>query len=114
MPDVNPFDGQRKEKVLNVLNHLMDPFTKGHFSDQYWTPIQNIRKVFEKENITAILLKAEYQQTNGVPTSKVWVYEVPFVNQNGRDDKVFIHITASGAGSVAEPLEVYDVTAYAA
>ena len=44
---------------------------------------------------------------------KTWKYEIPFVNQNGKPDQVYLAITAAGAGSVEDPLDVYDVTAYA-
>lgn len=109
----SPFNGMRKTKVLGILNRLLGPHTKGIFRDQYWMPIQNIRKMFEHENIPAILESAGYGHDKGIPVRKVWTYTVDFINQNDRPDKVTIIITASGAGSVAEPLDAYDVTAYA-
>ncbi len=109
----SPLDGMPKRKVVDLLNRLMAPHTKGMHRDQFWTPVQEIRKVFEREDIPAVLLSATYEHEKGIPVRKVWLYEVAFLNQNQRPDKVYIRITASGAGSVTDPLDVYDVTAYA-
>ena len=111
----NPFDGQRKQKVLNTLNAILGRHTKGQFRDSYWAPIQAIRADLDRENIPAEALEGSgtYEKENGVDVRKVWRYKVPFLNQNGRPDAVYISITASGAGPVDDPLAVYDVVAYA-
>lgn len=114
-PDSNPLDGLRKKKVLDILNRLLDPHTKGLFRDQSWAPIQAIRAALGRENIPALPMQGSgaYEKENGVDVRKVWLYEVSFVNQNGMQDRAYIRIVASGAGPVSDPLEVYDVVAYA-
>jgi hypothetical protein len=109
----NIFDGSRKRDVLNTLNRLLDPFTKGLHRDQYWAPIQSIRKMFEQRDIPAMSVSNQYEKENGQDVRKVWLYEVPFINQNGQPDKVYIRIVASGSGPVDDPLAQYDVVAYA-
>lgn len=113
--DTSPLDGLRKQKVLDILNRLMAPHTKGLFRDNAWAPIQAIRAAFERENIPADQLpgSGRYEAEGGRDVRKVWLYQVPFTNQNGRPDKVYIRIVASGSGPVDDPLEVYDVVAYA-
>ena len=113
--ETNPFDGLKKRKVLNVLNAILGRHTKGQFRDNVWAPIQAIRKDFGDENIPAEALpdSGVYEKENGRDVRKVWRYRVPFINQNGRPDAVYISITASGSGPVDDPLEVYDVVAYA-
>lgn len=111
----NVLDGLRKQKVLDIINRLLDPHTKGMHRDQYWAPVQAIRAAFEREGIPASPVdgSGRYEKENGVDVRKVWLYEVPFVNQNGRPDKVYVRIVASGGGPVSSPLDVYDVVAYA-
>lgn len=113
--ETNVLDGLRKQKVLDILNRILDPHTKGMHRDQYWAPVQAIRAAFEKEGILAVPLdgSGRYEKEDGVDVRKVWLYEVPFLNQNGRPDKVYVRIVASGGGPVASPLDVYDVVAYA-
>lgn len=111
----SPIDGLRKQKVLSILNRLLDPFTKGLHRDEYWAPIQNIRNALDRENIPyeGVEGTGRYEKENGVDVRKVWKYKVPFVNEKGRPDVVYISITASGAGPASSPLDVYDVVAYA-
>jgi hypothetical protein len=113
--ETNVLDGLRKQKVLDIVNRLMEPHTRGMHRDQYWKPIQDIRAAFEREGIPASPVEGSgrYEKEDGVDVRKVWLYEVPFLNQNGRPDKVYVRIVASGAGPVASPLDVYDVVAYA-
>ncbi len=112
----NVLDGMRKSKVVTVVNHLIDPHTKGFFRDEFWTPIAAIRKELDRNGIeyTALPGTGTYSHNQeGKPISKSWKYEIEFVNDRGNLDAVYLHITASGAGSVADPMSVYDVVAYA-
>lgn len=106
-------DGKTKLQVLRIINNLIGPHTKGLFRDSYWAPIKAIQKELEGADVPADLIYARYEKENGIDVRKVWKYTVYFVNQNGRQDKVYISITASGAGSTEDPLSVYDVVAYA-
>lgn len=112
----NVLNGLRKSKVVNLVNHLIDPHTKGFFRDEYWTPVAAIRKELDRNGIEYTALPGTGTYTHnqdGKPISKSWKYEIEFVNDRGNLDAVYLHITASGAGSVADPMGVYDVVAYA-
>jgi hypothetical protein len=113
----NPFDGLKKRKVLDVLNKILSRHTVGQFRDNGWAPITAIRADLDKENISYAPLQGSgtYEQDphTGRDVRKVWRYKVEFVNQNQRPDAVYISITASGSGPVDDPLQVYDVVAYA-
>lgn len=112
----SPLEGLRKGKVLDILNRLLAPHTRGGLHrDQFWAPIAAMRRDWERENLPVILQSANYEHEGApaVPVRKVWLYEVPFTNQNDRPDKVYIRIVASGGGPSTDPLEAYDVTAYA-
>lgn len=113
--DANPLDGLKKQKVLNTINAILGRHTKGQFRDNVWAPIQAIRKGLGDANIALEALdgSGRYEKENGVDVRKVWRYKVPFLNQSGRADAVYVSITASGSGPVNDPLAVYDVVAYA-
>jgi len=47
-----------------------------------------------------------------VPMRKIWQFEIPFTSERGRKGTLYGRVVAAGAGSVEEPLDKYDVTAY--
>ena len=103
-----------RRKVVDLVNHLMrQADIEGLHRDSSWQPIHRIWKILADNGIPLTLTKAEYQKENGVPVSKTWTFEIPFVNERGRPMVVYGRVVASGAGSVKDPLEVYDVVAYA-
>ena len=107
-------DGMSKRKLVNLVNHTITKAKlNGFFRDQYWQPIQRLWKEFEKAGIPVGITKSDYEKERGVPVRKVWLFEVEFTNERGRPDKVYGRVVAAGAGSVDDPLETYDVTAYA-
>ena len=50
--------------------------------------------------------------SNGLPKYKEWQISIPFTNNKGRSAQLVGQITAHGAGSVEQPLDRYDITAY--
>lgn len=107
-------DGMTRQKVVNLINDIMQPFTRGMHRDEYWLPVQGIWKALAKAGIEVVPTNNEYRHNDkGVPTSKVWFFTVTFLNERQRPTTVHGVITASGAGSVNAPLDVYDVVAYA-
>ena len=111
----NPLDGLPKRKVTALVNRAIQRArTGGFFRDNSWVPVHRIFKSLQDEGIPYVLMSAEYgHDKEGRPSHKVWKFEVEFLNENGRPAKVYGSITASGAGTVEDPLGVYDVTAYA-
>lgn len=108
-------DHMSKRKAAALVNQLMDPHTKGMFRDEFWKPIQAIWKTLETQGIPFAITNSAYEyegKQRNSPIRKVWAFEIEFLNDRGKMDTLRGRITAAGAGSVAEPLEVYDVTAY--
>ena len=106
-------DGLRKPQAAKKVNEIMARHSKGFFSDQSWEPINAIWKDFQNEGIDYTLDKASYtQDPDGTPISKTWRFTVSFKNQALLPNTLYGTITASGAGSVKDPLSRYDVIAY--
>jgi len=106
-------DGLRKPQAAKKVNEIMARHTRGFFKDQSWEPINAIWKDFQNEGIDYTLDKASYnQKSDGTPISKTWRFTVSFKNQALLPNTLYGTITASGAGSVEDPLSVYDVIAY--
>jgi len=113
--DSNPLDGKKKKQVTDMINKILKKYTDGQFSDTSWEPINKMRADLTNNGIPLEALdgSGRYEKENGIDIRKVWKYKVPFQNQNDRADSVYISITASGTGPVSDPLQRYDVVAYA-
>lgn len=110
-----PLDGLTRQRAADVVNKIMLRFTKGFFRDNSWKPVHEIERAMEKLNIPFYLeaKNGGYQKNDaGTPISKTWEIEVPFINNKNRPTCLYGKIICSGAGSVQDPLESYDVVAY--
>ena len=108
-------DGKSKQQAVRIVNGILHKLSKGMFRDTYWKPVQDIRKAMEKLNIPFVLevKNGGYEHNSqGVPTSKRWEVIVPFFNEKNRATYLYGAIVCSGAGSIEDPLEIYDVVAY--
>jgi hypothetical protein len=95
------------------VNDLIAKYSKGFFSDQSWEPVQRIFDVLKSAAIEWHLVGTDYRKNDrGTPASKEWKFEIEFSNNNGRLTTLYGTIIASGAGSVEDPLEKYDIIAY--
>jgi hypothetical protein len=109
----NSLDGMSKVKATRFVNKLLDKHTRGFFTDTYWKPIHESFKELSKNNIPYELTESKYtQDSNGNPTTKRWKFTITFSNDKMRYVTLYGLITASGAGTVEDPLSRYDVTAY--
>jgi len=109
----SPIDGMRKKQAINYITKTYKIYDKlkGFFNDEYWKPINEIIGTLQKNGIPISIEHTEYYKNNdGFPEGKIWQCEIPFTNQNHRDDKLYVRITAAGAGTVEDPLSRYDVT----
>jgi hypothetical protein len=97
-----------KRQIRKSFHRAIDTHTRGMFRDRYWTPIHAVFKEMESLGSPVSLVSSEYQLEDGVPVRKVWRGEIA-----ADDGMVYFTMTAAGAGSVHEPLEVYDVVGYA-
>jgi hypothetical protein len=109
----SPIDGMRKQQAIKYITKNFKVYEKlrGFFNDESWEPINGIIGDLHQGGIMLDIDKAEYyKDDNGNPAGKIWSCSIPFVNQNGRQDKLYVSITAAGAGSIDDPLDRYDVT----
>jgi hypothetical protein len=107
-------DGMTKQRAIRNVNKILGKLTGGLFSDDYWKPINDTFKLLSRAGIDYKITKTQYtKNSDGVPESKRWNFEIEFVNNRGRVNKLYGVIVASGAGTVADPLSRYDVVAYA-
>ena len=111
--ETSPLDGMRKQQAIKYITKNFKVYEKlrGLFKDDSWQPINGIIGDLHQGGILLDIDKTEYYKDNeGNPAGKIWWCTIPFLNQNGRPDKLHVNITAAGAGSVNDPLNRYDVT----
>lgn len=110
---MSPLDGMRKPQAIKYITKNFKVYEKlrGFFNDDSWKPINDIIGDLHQGGIMLDIDKTEYyKDDNGNPAGKIWWCSIPFVNKNGRQDKLHVNITAAGAGSRYDPLDRYDVT----
>jgi hypothetical protein len=112
--DVNTLNGISNQAAKRYVNRILSEHTKGFFHDQSWEGVHRVWKALDDNGIDWTMTGNEYQKDSpsGIPTRKQWKFEVHFVNNNGRPVTLYGVLVASGAGSVEDPLEKYDLTAY--
>ena len=112
-----PLDGKRKQQALKILYDATKPFTHNRlYKDDYWEGPKNVWTKFDQMGLNWHIDKSEYRrgqkrmgQDPMLDYSKVWWFTIYFDNQKGKQQKIPGYLTAAGAGSVADPLEKYDV-----
>ena len=99
-----------RKQLTTAINKAICGAAKGIFSDQGWRGHQLVMTALT--SVPGIELtegKAEYQHdATGTPNGKRWLYTV----SDGKREASVV-IVAAGAGSVKDPLEKYDIVAYA-
>lgn len=106
-------DGMTRQQAKRKINEVLGRHTKGFFRDEFWKPVDDIWKDFVKEGIDAYLINTEYYKNDaGTPSGKIWKFYVEFTNEKGRVVQLYGIMQASGAGTVKDPLSVYDLVAY--
>jgi len=103
--------GFSKEKAKKMVNKLLSSSSKGFFRDDAWQAVNHVWKELEKADIEAVITDAKYNGSMP-PSSKMWKFEIYFTNNNGRRTILYGVLTASGAGSVENPLDKYDIITY--
>jgi len=105
-------DGKSKQNAINSIYGKVNYILNGIFDDQSWIPVHSIFKKFDTLNLNWWLEKSNYfhDKTTGNPAGKRWYFTIEFTNKNGKTQQIDGVITASGAGSVKDPLDKYDLT----
>jgi len=117
-------DGMRKQQAIKYVNNKIIPNHGGFFTDEYWRPVQDIWKAFDKASINYSIDSSEYGVSPSfqqvfpgekwrIPNDyKEWKFSIRFPDNKGKEQKIYGTIVASGAGSIEDPLEKYDVVGY--
>lgn len=112
----NPLDGQSNNVAASQVNKILHAASQGMFSDNSWEAINNIFKKLKEAGLEVTVTDAKYgghaEVPSGMPKYKEWQISIPFTNKNGKPTMLVGQITAHGAGSVEQPLDRYDITAY--
>lgn len=115
-PSTNLIDGQSNNVAASRVNKVLAELSRGMFSDESW---QAINKIFEKLSslgLNVTVTSAKYgghaDTQTGMPKFKEWQISIPFTNNKGKPVQLVGQITAHGAGSIEQPLDRYDITAY--
>jgi len=110
----NILDGFDRRQALAVANKAIGTANlKGIFRDQYWAPVQRIWAALTKAGIDWEMERSWYDKdAQGNPASKIWTFTIQWKDKNGRPQVAHGRVVASGAGSVSDPLDAYDVVAY--
>lgn len=102
-------DGKSKVSAKNYIYKLVDKELKGFYTDEYWTPINNIFKILQSNNIEYVIDSTKYD--NEVPPkSKTWYFTIEFLDNKGKKQTLVSQLKAHGGGSVQDPLDRYDLT----
>ena len=122
--DINENDGVAGQHLINGqsnnvaagrVNKVLSSLSRGFFSDNSWEAIHKIFNKLQELGLDYSITSTKYggQTANSnMPTFKEWQISIPFTNKNGKPTVLVGQITAHGAGSVEQPLDRYDITAY--
>lgn len=106
------YDGEKKKNVVKSINKNIREVTKGFYSDEDWSPINKVWKFFKDMDTDYKIIDSNYEWENNKMVRKIWKFEVYFENENGKYTTLYGNIVASGAGSVKNPMDRYDVVGY--
>ena len=95
--------------IKNRVNKILFENTKGLFNDDCWKPVYNAFNLINQAGYQVTITDSKYSHRpeDGVAVSKSWRFEVMTEGK-----PLFGVITAHGAGSIGDPLDRYDISAY--
>lgn len=107
-------DGLTKSTAKRKLNDLLHRYSKGLFRDTGWGAVHDIWNAMNNAAVNWELKSNRYikDRDTGEPNSKEWTFEVYFYDKRQKFQRLHGVITAFAAGSVKDPFDRYDVTAY--
>lgn len=109
-----PLDGKTRQQVVRLVSGVIEKARLGGvFRDANWEPINRLWHTLDAAGIPVVRGKSYYgKDDRGTPASKTWEFTVEWAGPNGKPLTAYGRVIASGAGSVDEPLDTYDVVAY--
>jgi len=109
-------NGKSNVVAAGRVNKVLAELSKGLFSDNSWEAINKIFEKLKTLGLEVTVLSAKYgghaDTQTGMPKYKEWQISIPFTNNKGKPVQLVGQITAHGAGSIEQPLDRYDITAY--
>lgn len=118
----NPLDGLNNNAARKKIYQILTGVADGIFRDDSWEGVKKIWKTLDENKIHWTLVDSEYGVSPNFAQSfpgpkwripndfKQWKFEIKFINNNQRETILHGRIVASGAGSMEDPLEKYDIT----
>ena len=109
----SPLEGKTRAQARKIVQNIINKLPiNGLFSDTYWQGPKMVWEALTENNIDWVINNSQYKKDEkGNPISKQWIFEIEFVNQRSKPDKLTGQINAYGAGSIQQPLDKYDMTA---
>jgi hypothetical protein len=96
-----------KNTTKNRINKILAS-SPGIYSDQYWKAINHIFEALAGNGYNYQIESSQYHHNDqGLPIAKEWRLSITTDNYS-----FSAIITAHGAGSVTDPLDRYDISAY--
>lgn len=92
-----------KNRIQKILSMAI-----GIYTDEYWIPVHQIFNAISEKGWQVVISETKYNHNeDNQPISKTWKFTVI-----GEGFEIPCILTAHGAGSVADPLDRYDISAY--
>lgn len=109
MFDNNPLNKKSKQNAINYIYKILKgKYKTGIYSDDYWQGKNDVINALSNNNIPYVMTDSKYSP-EFPNTWKKWYFDIPFFNNKLKEDKLYMTITASGAGPVDDPLDRYDI-----
>jgi len=104
-------NGMPNAKARKIVQKVISQHGTGLYSDDYWAGVKEVWDLLDNNNIEHFLTDTEYyKDESGNPSGKIYKFEVPFINDKGKETTLYGNLTAAGAGTVQDPLSRYDIT----
>lgn len=96
-------------KLKSLVYKISQKYTTKFYADDSWMPVTEMIREINSVVPVLNMMGSEYDNEQP-PKYKRWKFEGDFRDPNGRNRKAYATLTASGAGSVEDPLGRYDLT----
>lgn len=105
IPTITP--AKLKSQMYSVISKF-----NSIYKDNSWQEIQKLMKSLSNILPNLNVIEAKYTHNDeGTSNGKKWFYVGAIEDNKKKKWAVMINVTAHGAGSVADPLDRYDITA---
>jgi hypothetical protein len=99
-----------KQALISHIYQNINEYTKSIYNDNYWQGPQQVWAALDRMGVGWSISDTNYIHDAGKPVGKRWKFVVEAKTETGRPITAWGVLTASGAGSVEDPLDKYDIT----